>query len=130
VFFEPLSGAAADTALCCVKCAARMQSEMKAFNNEMQKQQLPGLGMGIGINAGQVIVGNIGSDTRAKYGVVGSAVNITSRIQATAEKQEIVISESVYQYTKDHLHIKKTFSAQLKGVDDPMTLRIIENLIH
>jgi class 3 adenylate cyclase len=129
VFFEPLSGAAADTALCCVQCAARMQSEMKTFNDEMQKQKLPGLAMGIGINAGQVIVGNIGSDTRAKYGVVGSAVNITSRIQAKAEKQEIVISESVYQYTKDQLHIKKTFSAELKGVDEPVTLRIIENLI-
>jgi adenylate cyclase len=129
VFFEPLSGATADTALCCVQCACRMQSEMKAFNKEMQKQELPGLGMGIGINAGQVIVGNIGSDTRTKYGVVGSAVNITSRIQAKAEKQEIVVSESVYQYTKDQLHIKKTFSAVLKGVDEPMTLRIIENII-
>lgn len=129
VFFEPLSGSAADTTLCCIQCASRMQAEMKVFNKEMEKQQLPALGMGIGINAGQVIVGNIGSDTRAKYGVVGSAVNITSRIQAKAEKQEIVISESVYQYTKDQINIKKTFSAELKGVDEPMTLRIIENLI-
>lgn len=129
VFFEPLSGATADTALCCIQCASRMQSEMKAFNKKMQKQELPGLGMGIGINAGQVIVGNIGSDTRAKYGVVGSAVNITSRIQAKAEKEEIVVSESVYQYTKDLIPIKKTFSAKLKGVDEPMLLRIIENII-
>ena len=72
---------------------------------------------------------SIGSDTRAKYGVVGSAVSITSRIQAKAEKQEIVVSESVYQYTKDLVHIKKTFSAKLKGVDEPMLLRIIENII-
>ena len=129
VFFEPLSGATADTALCCIQCASRMQSEMKSFNKQMEKQQLPDLGMGIGINAGQVIVGNIGSDTRAKYGVVGSAVNITSRIQAKAEKQEIVVSESVYQYTKDLIQIKKRFSAELKGVDEPMTLRIIENII-
>lgn len=129
VFFEPLSGPASDTSLCCIQCASRMQSEMAAFNKKMQKEKLPGLGMGIGINAGQVIVGNIGSDTRAKYGVVGSAVNITSRIQAKAEKQEIVISESVYHYTKDQIQIKKTFSAELKGVDKPMTLRIIENIV-
>jgi len=95
----------------------------------MQREKLPVLGMGIGINAGQVIVGNIGSDTRAKYGVVGSAVNITSRIQAKAEKQEIIVSESVYHYTKDQIQIKKTFSAELKGVEEPMTLRIIENII-
>lgn len=129
VFFEPLSGSTSDTSLCCIQCASRMQSEMAVFNKKMQREKLPGLGMGIGINAGQVIVGNIGSDTRAKYGVVGSAVNITSRIQAKAEKQEIIISESVYHYTKDQIQIKKTFSAELKGVDKPMSLRIIENII-
>jgi len=129
VFFEPLSGSTSDTSLCCIQCASRMQSEMAAFNKKMQREKLPSLGMGIGINAGQVIVGNIGSDTRAKYGVVGSAVNITSRIQAKAEKQEIIISESVYHYTKDQIQIKKTFSTELKGVDKPTTLRIIENII-
>ncbi len=129
VFFEPLTGSTADTSLCCIQCASRMQYEMAAFNKKMQREKLPGLGMGIGINAGQVIVGNIGSDTRAKYGVVGSAVNITSRIQAKAEKQEIIISESVYHYTKDQIQIKKTFFAEVKGVDKPMTLRIIENII-
>ncbi len=129
VFFEPLSGSTSDTSLCCIQCASRMQSEMAAFNKKMQEEKLPGLGMGIGINAGQVIVGNIGSDTRAKYGVVGSAVNITSRIQAKAEKKEIIISESVYHYTKDQIQIKKTFSTELKGVDEPMSLRIIEDII-
>lgn len=129
VFFEPLSGATADTVFCSVQCASRMQSEMKSFNKKMQAKQLPELGMGIGINAGQVIVGNIGSDTRAKYGVVGSAVNLTSRIQAEAGKQEIIISESVFQYLEGHLHIQKTFSAKLKGVDEPVRLRVIENII-
>jgi len=129
VFFEPLYGSISDTSLCCIQCASRMQFEMAAFNKKMQREKLPVLGMGIGINAGPVIVGNIGSDTRAKYGVVGSAVNITSRIQAKAEKQEIIVSESVYHYTKDQIQIKKTFSAELKGVEAPMTLRIIENII-
>ncbi len=129
VFFEPLSGSASDSVLCAIQCASRMQSEMRVFNKSMQEKQLPELGMGIGINAGPVIVGNIGSDTRAKYGVVGSAVNITSRIQAKAESREIIISESVYHYTKDQVQIIKTFSAKLKGVDEPMKLRIIENII-
>ena len=127
VFFEPLSGATADTVLCSIQCASRMQSEMKLFNKEMRAKQLPELGMGI--NADQVIVGNIGSDTRAKYGVVGSAVNITSRIQAEADKQEVVISESIFQYLEGQLHVKKTFTAKLKGVDEPVTLRVIENII-
>ncbi len=129
VFFDPLSAPSADIAVCCIQCAARMQAEMKSFNRKMEGDNLPGLAMGIGINAGQVIVGNIGSETRAKYGVVGSAVNITSRIQAKAMADEIVISESIYQYTKDQIHTQKKFSAQLKGVDEPVLLRVIENII-
>ena len=106
-----------------------MQSEMTVFNKKMKEKNLPCLEMGIGINAGQVIVGNIGSETRAKYGVVGSAVNITSRIQAVAEGRSIVVSESVYQYTKDQVQIKQKFSSTLKGVDEQVTLRVIENLL-
>ncbi len=82
--------------------------------------------MGIGINAGQVIVGNIGSNTRSKYGIVGSAVNIASRIQAEAGKQEIAISHGVYAHVGDRVQVKKSFHASLKGVEDPMQLHIIQ----
>ena len=70
--------------------------------------------MGVGLNAGEVIVGNIGSETRAKYGIVGSAVNITQRIQSTAKGGDLVISESVYQYLFNDLIIKSSFNASLK----------------
>jgi class 3 adenylate cyclase len=105
-----------------------MQSEMAAFNEKMRLQQMPGLDMGIGINAGQVVVGNIGSETRSKYGVVGSAVNITSRIQAKAQKKEILISESVYAYVRDQVDITKKFTAKLKGVEGLTTLRAIDTI--
>lgn len=126
VFFEPFSESTADTVLRCTQCASQMQFQMGTFNNEMQEKSLPELGMGIGINAGQVIVGNIGSETRAKYGIVGSAVNITSRIQAIAEKQEIVLSEPVFRYLEGKFPIKKTLTAKLKGVDHPMTLYVMD----
>ncbi len=129
VFFDPLSGSARDISLCCIQCASRMQAEMEVFNRKMADEGLPGLEMGIGINAGQVVVGNIGSEARAKYGVVGSAVNITSRIQATAKGRDIVVSESVYEYVKDQIRIKEVFSADLKGLENPVTLRVIENVI-
>jgi len=74
----------------------------------MKKENFPELNMGIGINTGQVIVGNIGSESRAKYGIVGSAVNITSRIQAKAEEKQIIVSDAVYNYLKNELHIKST----------------------
>lgn len=105
VFFDPLSGDLCEKAHEAVHCAARMQAAMAEFNASTQKENLPDLTMGIGINAGPVIVGNIGSKTRAKYGVVGSAVNVTSRIQAKAMENEILISDPVFACIKDRVRI-------------------------
>ena len=126
VFFEPFSSSMEDTAQHCIQCATDMQNEMHRFNRKMKNKNLPELHMGIGINTGQVIVGNIGSETRAKYGIVGSAVNITSRIQAKADGREIIVSDAVYQYLKNELRIKKSFSTTMKGIDLPMMLHVLE----
>jgi class 3 adenylate cyclase len=128
VFFDPLDEPTSDTVLRAVHCAFDMQSKMPAVNRELKKQNFPDLAMGIGIHAGQVVVGNIGSDARAKYGVVGSAVNITSRIQEQARKKQILISDAVLDKTtrdKD-LQVTSSFPADLKGVDQAMTLHVIE----
>lgn len=126
VFFEPFSGSLTDTIKDCIQCAKEMQEEMHLFNKKMESQQLPELNMGIGVNSGEVIVGNIGSESRAKYGIVGSAVNITSRIQAKANAQEIVISDTVYKYLKNEINIQRSFDTSMKGVDHPMTLHLIK----
>ncbi len=98
---------------------------MTNFNESMLEEHLPELAMGIGINSGQVIVGNIGSHTRSKYGIVGSAVNIISRIQAKAGKHEIVISDAVYALVKDRTLVKKSFYAVLKGVEQRLQVHLI-----
>ena len=126
VFFEPFSNSMEDTAQHCIQCATEMQNEMHVFNQKMEIEDLPELNMGIGINTGQVIVGNIGSESRAKYGIVGSAVNITSRIQAKADKKQIIVSDAVFKYLKNELHIEKSFSTTMKGIDQPMTLHVIK----
>lgn len=68
VFFDPLDEPTSDTVLRAVNCAFEMQSKMPAVNRELKEQDLPDLAMGIGIHTGQVVVGTIGSDARAKYG--------------------------------------------------------------
>ncbi len=126
VFFDPLDEPLQDTAWRAVRCAFAMQEKMPGVNRELKEQDLPDLAMGIGIHSGQVVVGNIGSRTRTKYGVVGPAVNVTSRIQARAEKRQIIVSESVLEKVKHRVSVIDSTEVDLKGVDQSMTLYVIE----
>jgi class 3 adenylate cyclase len=127
VFFDPLDGPVEPTIHRAVQCAMEMQNAMGPCNEEMKKERLPEIKMGIGLNAGQVVVGNIGSETRAKYGIVGSAVNLTQRIQQVAKGGEVIVTNSIYRYSREHLNIKKSFDVQLKGVQERITLYQIES---
>jgi class 3 adenylate cyclase len=128
VFFDPLEGPVVPAINQSIGCALEMQRIMEAFNEENRAEDLPELKMGIGLNAGEVVVGNIGSKTRAKYGIVGSAVNVTQRIQSEAEGGEVVISEPVYSATQDQLTIKRSFEAQLKGIQENVKLYVVETI--
>ena len=122
VFFDPLDGPIQSAAFNAVFCALNMQHEMKKLNDEIRQEKLANIEMGIGINAGNVVVGNIGSETRAKYSIIGSAVNITDRIQSVAKPGEIMIPDSVYNYVKEEVTVKRSFNSHLKGVKDILKL--------
>jgi class 3 adenylate cyclase len=124
VFFDPLDDPIEPMIQRSIRCAMEMQDAMGAFNEEMKKEGLPELEMGIGLNAGHVVVGNIGSEARAKYGIVGSAVNLTQRIQEVAKGGEVVISDSIYHYAGSSLDIGKSFEVQLKGLQERMKIHI------
>ncbi len=125
VFFDPLDAPVDAMMEKALECSRIMQEQMDTFNREMEDKELPKLHMGIGLHAGEVIVGNIGSPTRAKYGIVGSAVNVTSRIQAKAEKGEIVVSSAMLPHLTEKFHISRSFSAELKGIKDSTDLHVI-----
>jgi adenylate cyclase len=129
VFFDSLEGPVEKAIRQSVRCGFDMQERMKQFNLRMRAKDLPELQMGIGVNAGEVVVGNIGSEQRAKYGIVGSAVNLTSRIQARARGGQILLSESVYRYLNQELRVKSTFHVALKGVKEKVSLFEIEGFI-
>ena len=128
VFFDPLDGPAGPVIHKCVACALEMQKAIAGFNAEMRKNQLPEFATGIGVNAGEVVVGNIGSETRAKYGIVGSPVNVTHRIQSTAKGGEVVISESVYRQVSEYVHIRRSFVMSLKGVKGEVNLYVVDEI--
>ena len=67
------------------------------FNVEMQKKDLPEIRVGIGINYGKVISGNIGSSQQMNYTVIGDNVNLAARLCSAAKSNEVIISESVFE---------------------------------
>src|SRR5262252_8642424 len=84
-----------------VACAIEMQNTMAEVNAEQRRLGLPELAMGIGLNMGAVIVGNIGSEQRTKYGAMGSAINTAYRIESYTVSGQILISPELYARVQD-----------------------------
>jgi len=105
-----------------IACSIAMQSAMVKVNEQMKQWKLPQLEMGIAVNTGIVIVGNIGSVKRSKYGVVGSQVNLTYRIESYTTGGQIFISESTLQEAGEIVTIRGQKQVQPKGVKGPITI--------
>lgn len=75
-----------------VACAVAMQRRMQAVNEWNLKEGYPEIAMGIGIHTGEAILGNIGSETRRKYDMIGRNVNLASRIQSYTKGGQILVS--------------------------------------
>lgn len=111
-----------DDARRAVACAIEMQLAMAQVNEGNREDDLPELQMGIGIHTGQVVVGNIGSVERMKYGVVGSHVNLTSRIQSYTTGGQILCSEATRREVGPMLRIGKQMEVRAKGFEQPVAL--------
>lgn len=94
-----------DHPLMAVKCAIEMQNAMKAVNEWNVSNGFPVLEMGIGINTGVVVVGNIGSEQAMKYGCMGSAVNITGRLESLTIGGQVFITENTAKMINEELSI-------------------------
>ena len=94
-----------DHPLMAVKCAVEMQNAMKEVNEWNEENGFPKLEMGIGINTGEVVVGNIGSEKAMKYGCMGSAVNITGRLESLTIGGQIFITENTAKLINEELSV-------------------------
>ncbi|MEA5574990.1 adenylate/guanylate cyclase domain-containing protein [Anabaena sp. UHCC 0451] len=111
-----------DDAIRAVACGVAMQLAMVKVNAQMKEWGLPPLEMGIGINTGVVVVGNIGSEKRTKYGIVGSQVNLTYRIEGYTTGGEIIISESTFQEVEAMVAVDSQMQVTPKGVQEPINV--------
>ncbi len=122
VFFNGIEPDIRVSASNAIQCAIEMQRELASASEQNMRDGLPALSMGIGIHSGEVVVGNIGSEVRAKYGIVGSAVNETDRIQSFAEGGKIMISGRIYEVLSDRLVVGPKCEACLKGLEGTLDL--------
>jgi adenylate cyclase len=125
-FFDPLDGPMEPVVQRAISSALKLQAAIEAEN--LVEPDYPALHMGVGLHAGEVVVGNIGSESRAKYGIIGSAVNLTHRIQGQAQGGEVVVSEMVFHHCEDTVAVRRTFQTKLKGIAQPVMLYVVEDM--
>ncbi|MDJ1179043.1 adenylate/guanylate cyclase domain-containing protein [Roseofilum sp. BLCC_M91] len=111
-----------DDAQRAIACAIAMQLAMQQVNVQMKEWDLSALEMGVGINTGEVVVGNIGSEKRTKYGIVGSQVNLTYRIESYTTAGQILVSESTLLEAGPEVKINGEKQVTPKGVKTPITI--------
>ncbi|WP_319478250.1 adenylate/guanylate cyclase domain-containing protein [Marispirochaeta aestuarii] len=104
-------------ALNAVAVALKMQEALKEFNRSQEEKGKPKFITGIGINYGVVTVGNIGSQKKMDYTVIGDMVNLGSRLEGLTKpyKQDVIFSESVYRKVKDTYPCRLVDKVQVKG---------------
>jgi adenylate cyclase len=114
-----------DRAIC---CALEMQQALEGINQRNKLEDLPQIEIGISLNTGLVVAGNIGSEKRTKYGVVGHTVNQTARIEEQCPAGSIYISEATLNDSQSLLSIGLGKTIQAKGILQAITVYELTNL--
>ncbi len=105
-----------------IRCALAMQKAMDSINAFNRQEDLPEVEIGISLNTGLVVAGNIGSKKRAKYGVVGHTVNETARIEEKCPAGKILISESTLIDARSLLAIGERKTLKAKGIEQEIAI--------
>jgi adenylate cyclase len=131
------SGSPRDDALACIRSVLMMRSVLKNWNMERdryrrsknEEAESP-IKIGCGINIGEVVSGQIGSDERMEYTVIGDAVNLAARIEGPNDlfDTDILISENVWALAGDALIAEEMSSLEVKGKEKPLRVFSVVNM--
>ena len=110
------SFAGEDATIRALKTALEIQKMLQEENLKREAKNETICKVGIGINEGSVIVGNIGSDERMDFTSIGSAVNLASRLCSSAKENEIIIEKKTFESSKSDYKIQKSDSIKVKGI--------------
>lgn len=111
-----------------VACALKMQLAMEEISANNYAEGMPHLEMGTAVNTGLVVVGNIGSEKRTKYGAVGSQVNFTGRVESYSVGGQVLISQATYDKIGHILVVNEVLQVQMKGMPGNVALYDIKGI--
>lgn len=124
VFFgdpEPIP----DHALRAVQAAAEMQKKAAELSAKWTASGGFPVQIRIGINTGEVVVGNMGSSRRLSYTVLGAAVNLAKRLESNAPVNGILVSERTYELVRSSVPTRSMGKIKVKGIEEPVSTYVI-----
>jgi class 3 adenylate cyclase len=101
-----------------VSAALEMLNEVKAWNEALVKQGYSEIGVGIGLNTGQVVAGSIGSSEHMEYTVIGDTVNTAQRAESVAKRQQLVVTTALYEKLANQLIATPLDPIKVKGKEE------------
>lgn len=131
VYGAPTSRGPVEDAWRAVQTAYDMRVQLVGLQEQWRKAGKPELKIGIGLNHGEVVVGNIGSPHRMEYTVIGDPVNVASRVEGLNKEchTDILLTESVYDLVKNRIEAKFVAELAVKGRAQPVKVYSLEKLV-
>ena len=114
----------ADHQMLAVLTASQMQSELAMLNTQLSAENLPNIKIGIGINSGEALVGNMGSDQRFDYSVIGDPVNLAARLESASKTlgHTLIVGEATKKVIDDKFPFEFVDSITVKGKTEPVNV--------
>jgi len=103
-----------------VRCAEEMQKALIAFNKAQRDSGGQELAAGISVHSGLVVAGNVGSEMRMEYTVLGDVVNLTQRMQSKAEAGRVIVSDAVFRKAGEDFSFRPLEPFSVKGRQEPV----------
>jgi len=109
-----------DGPLHAMQAAIAMQARVASLMPQFQQKKYPQFEVGIGINTGEVVMGNVGSKNRMDYTVIGDTVNVASRLEQMSSGQDIIVGEETYKRCQAYIPMKAKGEIKLKNRSAPV----------
>lgn len=109
-----------DAPMRAVRTAAEIQQRVSVLNQERRERGQPTIDVGIGVHSGAAIAGNLGSERRMEYAVVGDEVSLAQRLEASAEAGQILLTQATFEQVRERVESRERAPMQIKGRAAPI----------